>query len=123
MRRPAAKAHYATILALVALSLLLLQPACDLFALQSKGSQSLAASLLHHASDVKAECCEALQPSAHGSELAAAARAVTGASAAVAAISVALAVPGAAFVFRAAPSGAAPPPPRSYYARTARILR
>jgi len=111
------------ILAVLALSLLLLQPACDVLALQLPDSQAESLSSLHHDSGATAETADSFQVGSHGASLAALGSAAKGLLIAPASIGLALAVPALVFLSRVAPPGAAPPPPRSYYIRSARILR
>lgn len=119
--RNAASAHrYTAILALVALTLLVLQPACERLARHWSDAPPPAASLLHYPG---APCCDALEARSHEAGTAAAASVAKGASFAFVPISAVLAVLPLAFLAPAAPPGAAALPPRSYYARSARILR
>lgn len=110
-------------IAMAALSLLLLRPACDILALQLKGSQAPALALLHHPSQASAEHGGALDVGSHATGLAAAAGGAKGLPLPAAPISPVLVLPALAFFFLVAAPGAAPPPPRSYYARSTRILR
>lgn len=116
--------RYVAMIAAAALSLLLLRPACDILALQLQGSQAPSALLLHHGSGAHAERGAAFQAGSHGSSLTAVASAAKGLLPDVAPMGPALAVPALVVFFRVtAPNAAPPPPPRSYYVRSARILR
>lgn len=123
MTLPTSMRRYVAIAAVIAFSLLLLRPACDVLALQLPGTQGAAVAQLHHDSGPGAERGDVLQIGSHGASLAAVGSAAKGLLIAPASISLALAVPALVLLSRVAPPGAAPPPSRSYYIRSARILR
>jgi hypothetical protein len=100
--------RFGQVLALVALSLLLLGPACDVFA--------------HHPADAGAACCEELDSGAKAFANKAAASAGAPELPAPGPAVRAFVAPAFTFVPRILP-GAGPSPLASYYARSARILR
>jgi len=110
--------------AVLALSALLLQSACNVLALQLPGSQAPSLSVLHHDSGGSRGNGHSLHMGSGDPGLnAAASAAANGQPLAAAAMSSAFAAPALVFVSRLAAPGAALAPPRSYYARSARILR
>ena len=100
--------RYVAIAALVAVSVLLLRPVCDALSLHSTPSQAAPMASMHHDSD---------------GSVSAVASAAKGIALDAAPVGAMLVVPVFAFLSRVAAPGAAAPPPRSYYARSARILR
>ncbi len=94
--------RYAAILAVLAVSLMLLMPACD-------------------APDADHE--QALQGGSHWSSLAAVASASKGPPVTLASFIAAFSVAALAFVVQGTTPSAAPLPTRTFYARSARILR
>jgi hypothetical protein len=108
--------RYVAIAAVVALSVLLLRPVCDVQAVPLKGPQPASLALLHHDSGA------AFHVGSHGT-LPTVASVVKGAAFDAAFIGATLVVPALVFLSRVAAPDAAAPPPRSYYARSARILR
>jgi hypothetical protein len=118
MRPSISLRRYVAIAAMAVLSVLLLRPACDVLALQSNGAHTASVALLHHDAGASA----AFHAGSQGAitAVASAARNITFDAAPIGA---ALAVPVLVFFSRVAAPDAAAPPPRSYYARSARILR
>lgn len=123
MTLPISMRRSVAIVALLALSLLLLRSACDVVALQLPESQAPSLSVLHHDSGANTDTGDRLQVGSHGASLTAVPSVANGQPLAAAPMSAALAVPALVFLSRLAAPGAAPPPPRSYYLRSARILR
>ncbi|TAK88078.1 MAG: hypothetical protein EPO20_01190 [Betaproteobacteria bacterium] len=108
MRLSISLRRYVAIAALAALSVLLLRPVCDVLTLHSTPSQAAPMASMHHDSHESV------------SAVASAAKAVALDAAPVGTL---LVVPAFAFLSRVAAPDAAAPPSRSYYARSARILR
>lgn len=121
MTLPLSVRRSAAILAVLALSLLLLRPACDVLALQLPESQAGSLSSLHHDSGAKAD--HAFQVGSHEAGLSAVAKAASSVPLSAAPMSAALVLPALVVLSRLTAPGAAPPPLRSYHARSARILR
>lgn len=110
--------RYVAIFAVLALALLALRPVCDVLALSLTGAQSASATLAH--SDTGSTGLS--QGRTHWSSLSTLAKASQEPFAAPAFLIAVLSF--AALVFaRSAASNAAPLPTRTYYARSARILR
>lgn len=115
--------RYVAIFAVLALSLLLLRPACDVLALQLTPAQGASATLLHHDAASGAEHRDLLQVGSHWSSLATVASTVKNLLAGPAPFIMALSVAALSLFLHGAAPGAAPLPTRTYYARSARILR
>ena len=123
MTLPLSMRRSVAILAVLALSLLLLRPACDVLALQLPDSQAGSLSSLHHDSGTAAKADHAFQVGSHEASLSTVAKAASSVPLAAAPMSAALVLPALVFLSRLTAPGAAPPPSRSYYIRSARILR
>lgn len=123
MTLPLSMRRCAAIIAVLALSLVLLRPACDVLALQLPDSQAGSLSSLHHNSGTSAKTDHAFKVGSHEAGLSTVAKAASGVPLAAAPMSAALVLSALVFLSRFTAPGAAPPPLRSYYARSARILR
>lgn len=104
--------RYVAIFAVVALSLLVLRPVCDALALS--GAQGVSATLAHS---------DARPGGTHWSSLATVANATQDLFAAPAFLIALVSLAALALSTRSAAPNAAPLPTRTYYARSARILR
>ena len=102
--------RYVAIFAVLALGLLILRPVCDALALQAIGAQGIE----HH---------RLSQDGNHSSSLVTVANAAQGLFSGPAFLVAALSLAALAFFTRGAAPRAALLPTRSYYARSARILR
>lgn len=122
MTLPIAMRRTVAIAAVLALSLLLLRSACDVLAFQLPGSEPIALSLVHHDSIQKSHPGDALHVGSHEATVAAIPAPANG-PLIFAPLGAVLAFLVLAVVSPIAPQGVAAPPLRSYYARSARILR
>lgn len=123
MKLPISVHRYLAIIGVVALSLLLLRPACDVLALQLDASPPSSMAVVHHDSGAGPEHGHTVQLGSHGASLAAVASAAKSLPLPAVPVSAALAVPALVFSSRITAPGAGSAPPLSYYARSARILR
>ncbi len=123
MTLPMAMRRSVAIAAVLALSLLLLRSACDVLAFQPPASEPGALSLGHHDSVPKSHPGDALHVGSHEASVAAIPAAANAQPLIVAPLGAVLVVPAFAFLLSRTALAESTAPPRSYYARSARILR
>jgi hypothetical protein len=123
MKLPITLPRLGALLALLGLSLLILQGLCSAYGFHLSAPLSSAVSLAHHGGAASAGCCTEVDSAAPQPSAKAMLGTAKPLSLAAALLVLVFVAPARVFLSRVAPLNAAPLPLRSYYARTARILR